>query len=46
MTVVVGTSIGGGLGTLDQRVNRRFLDKDTFAVSRKRNKYRLLRALF
>jgi len=39
VTVVVGTSIGGGLGTLDQRVNRRFLNKDTFAVSRKRNKF-------
>lgn len=39
MSVVTGTSIGGGMGTLDARVNRRFLAKESFAVSRKRNNY-------
>jgi len=39
MSVVTGTSIGGGFGTLDARVNRRFLAKESFAVSRKRNTY-------
>jgi len=45
MSVVTGTSIGGGFGTLDARVNRRFLAKESFAVSRKRNKDKPLRVL-